>query len=51
MLKTDAILMNDNIREMGIFGRGGWGVGRGRQAGREAERWVGWAGGVGVGGR
>lgn len=23
----------------------------GRQAGREAERWVGWAGGVGVGGR
>lgn len=42
MLKTDAILMNDNIREMRMFGGG---KGGGSQAGREAERWVGWAGG------
>lgn len=52
MLKTDAILMNDNIREMGIFGRGGGGVGdwkrqAGRQVGKRRGGWVGRGGGGG----
>lgn len=39
MLKTDAILMNDNIREMGMFG--GEGGEAGRQVGKRRGGWVG----------
>lgn len=40
MLKSDAILMNDNVREMGMLGGA-----RGRQVGREGRGEVGGSGG------